>query len=306
MRKPMLPVAGLIEHMQAKNITFNVMSVDAAQNYLDKNNNYFKLTSYRKNYPKYNSGNRSGQYICLDFAYLIELARIDVQLRKVILGMCLDIEHFLKVKLIKGIEDDPNQDGYTIVADFLKTDEGQYAFKQIGQKLNNPYCGDLIRAYQTSMPVWAFVEVISFGSLLKFAKYVSENTTWHMPVDEISLDKVRQIRNAAAHNNCIINDLNAKPNAKSPPWHITEFVTRCGLNKNTREKKMSNPRFAQMMHMLYVFDKVVQSENSRNQSLCILKQLVNVRMLEHKEYFAKNDMITSTYNAFREVVNAIS
>lgn len=45
MRKPMLPVAGFIGHMQEKNITFNVMTLEAAQNYLDKNNNYFKLTS---------------------------------------------------------------------------------------------------------------------------------------------------------------------------------------------------------------------------------------------------------------------
>lgn len=119
MRKPMLPVAGLIGHMQEKNITFNVMTLEAAQNYLDKNNNYFKLTSYRKNYSKFNSGIRKGQYENLDFAFLIELARIDVLLRKAILGMCLDIEHFLKVKLIKGVEDEPEEDGYTIVECFL-------------------------------------------------------------------------------------------------------------------------------------------------------------------------------------------
>ena len=125
MRKPMLSVDQLISHMQSKNITFAVMDVDDVKAYLGKNNNYFKLSSYRKNYSKYTSGERAGQYENLDFAYLIELARIDVQLRKVILGMCLDIEHFLKVGLIKGIEDDTNQDGYTIVEDFLKSSDGQ-------------------------------------------------------------------------------------------------------------------------------------------------------------------------------------
>ena len=101
MRKPMLSVTGLIEHMQSKNITFNIMTLDGAKEYLEKNNNYFKLTSYRKNYSKFTSGKYEGQYENLDFAFLIELARIDVLLRKTILGMCLDIEHFLKVKLIK-------------------------------------------------------------------------------------------------------------------------------------------------------------------------------------------------------------
>ena len=78
MRKPMLSVTGLIEHMQSKNITFNIMTVDWAKEYLEKNNNYFKLTSYRKNYSKFTSGKCEGQYENLDFAFLIELARIDV------------------------------------------------------------------------------------------------------------------------------------------------------------------------------------------------------------------------------------
>lgn len=306
MRKPMLSVTGLIEHMQSKNITFNIMTVDGAKEYLEKNNNYFKLTSYRKNYSKFTSGKCEGQYENLDFAFLIELARIDVLLRKTILGMCLDIEHFLKVKLIKGVEDDPEQDGYTIVEGFLKTEAGQQANRSIIRKNNNPYCGDLIKAYQDEMPIWAFVEVISFGSLLSLAKYAAATTTWEMPVDYISLDKVRQIRNAAAHNNCIINDLNTKQNAGTPPRHITEFVADCGLSKTVRGKKMSNQRFAQMMHMLYVYDKIVQSENSRNQSLAALKKLVNERMLEHKDYFESNSVIKSTYMAFRTVVNHLA
>ena len=127
-----------------------------------------------------------------------------------------------------------------------------------------------------------------------------------MPVDYISLDKVRQIRNAAAHNNCIINDLNAKQNGSTPPKHIMEFVANCGLGKEVRRKKMSNQRFAQIMHMLYVYDRIVQSENSRNQSLSALKNLVNERMLEHRDYFESNSVIKSTYIAFRTVVNHLA
>ena len=306
MRKPMLPVDQLILHMQSKNITFSVMDVDDVKAYLDKNNNYFKLSSYRKNFSKYTSGERAGQYEELDFAYLIELARIDVQLRKVILGMCLDIEHFLKVKLIKGIEDDTDQDGYTIVKRFLKSSSGQHIVDSIEQKKNNPYCGDLISAYQSDMPVWAFVEVISFGNLLKFAEFVTKNTTWSLPVDYIALDKVRQLRNAAAHNNCIINDLHAKATSRTPPSYITRFVSHCGVSKNVRAKKMSNPRFAQIVYMLYVYDSLVQSDNSRKQSLSMIKKLVNVRMKEHKDYFKRNTVITSTYEAFSKIVNSLT
>lgn len=35
-----------------------------------KNNNYFKLRAYRKNFEKYVGGAKNGQYINLDFAML--------------------------------------------------------------------------------------------------------------------------------------------------------------------------------------------------------------------------------------------
>lgn len=100
--------------------------------YLSKNNNYFKLSSFRKNYDKYTDGVNKGKYINLDFAYLIELARIDVEVRHILLKMCLDIEHFIKVSLITAVEANLGgpygEDGYKIVTDFI-LDAGTNSFK---------------------------------------------------------------------------------------------------------------------------------------------------------------------------------
>ena len=134
--KPMLCVEDLIEHSKSKGIVFNIISESDAEKYLDKNNNYFKLTSYRKNYAKITSGSNQGKYAHLDFAHLIELARLDVEIRHLLLKMCLDIEHFLKVSLIKAVEDNfragTGEDGYRIVVDFL-TDTGTPDF---GERAN--------------------------------------------------------------------------------------------------------------------------------------------------------------------------
>ena len=100
-------------------VEFKHMTEADAKDYLHKNNNYFKLTSYRKNYTKYTTGAYLGMYEHLDFAYLVELARIDVSLRQVILAMCLDIEHFLKVQLISAIEQASNEDGYSIIQEYI-------------------------------------------------------------------------------------------------------------------------------------------------------------------------------------------
>ena len=64
----------------------------------------------------------------MDFAYLIELARIDVEVRHILLKMCLDIEHFLKVSLINAVENNlqagNGEDGYKIVTDFITDTSG--------------------------------------------------------------------------------------------------------------------------------------------------------------------------------------
>ena len=97
MKKPMLKVNDLITYMKTKGIKFDICNEQDAERHLIGHNNYFKLTSYRKNYTKYTSGSNKGKYENLEFAYLVELARLDVEIRSLLLNISLDIEHFLKL-----------------------------------------------------------------------------------------------------------------------------------------------------------------------------------------------------------------
>ena len=67
-------------------------------------NNYLRTASYRKNYQKYRNGIHKGKYIDLDFSYLQELSTTDMHFRFIVSKMCLDIEHDLKVKMLKDIK----------------------------------------------------------------------------------------------------------------------------------------------------------------------------------------------------------
>ena len=325
--KPMLGVDGLIAHSKEKGITFEIISEDEAKDYLGRNNNYFKLSSYRKNYTKFPSGPRKDQYRDLDFAYLIELARIDVEARHILLKMCLDIEHFLKVSLIKAVENNLQagigEDGYKIVTDFI-TDTSGVNFEErakniskrsgaisrkIGQNTKNPYCEGLMKKYRGEMPIWVFVEVISFGDLEDLIAFYAAESGWESPIDGKSLDRVRQIRNAAAHNNCIINDLRpeeaSERNVSRTPRFITDFVCRAGIGENMRKKKLANRRINQIVHLLYVYDKVVTSENTRNTRLTELYDLLHTRMSMHKDYFAGNGLLTSTHEFFVKLTDSL-
>ena len=52
-KKPKLSIDNQILHLQSKGIKFNEMSVAEAKEYLSENNNFFKISAYRKNYPKH-------------------------------------------------------------------------------------------------------------------------------------------------------------------------------------------------------------------------------------------------------------
>lgn len=238
--------------------------------------------------------------------------------------MCLDIEHFLKVMLIKAVENNSTkgtgEDGYKIVTDFI-FDTHQTSLKErtsvsskrvssvsrkISQNTQNPYCKGLIDSYSDEMPIWAFVELISFGDLEDLIEYYSNLTDWKAPIDNKSLDRVRQIRNAAAHNNCIINDLRSTNQNSKTPKFITDFVSKANVSSNSRKKKLSNKRINQIVHLLYIYDKVVKSENTRKIRLDELNKLMNERIVQHREYFSTNSLLTSTYDFFKKIIDKIS
>ena len=112
--KKLLSVDHLIEHMKQKGIKFVEMTEDSARDFLSYNNYYMKLASYKCNYEKCLEGKREGQYKNLDFAYLKELSTIDMHLRYIIIEMCLDIEHAIKVRILEDVTNNPDEDGYNV------------------------------------------------------------------------------------------------------------------------------------------------------------------------------------------------
>ena len=93
MMKDKLTVEQQIQHMRAKGIQFNIVSEEEAMGYLAKNTYYFKIKAYAKNYDKYRTTEKVGQYVNLEFAYLKDLAIIDMLLRHFILVTSVDLEH---------------------------------------------------------------------------------------------------------------------------------------------------------------------------------------------------------------------
>ena len=146
--KPKQSAQQLIAKMKKeKGILFKYTSDAEAENYLININNYLRTAAYRKNYQKYTNGINKGKYICLDFAYLQELSTIDMHFRFIVSKMCLDIEHDLKVKLLKDVEQDSSTDGYDIVNNFLS--QNSYIIGKLEANSASPFTSDLIHKYFT-------------------------------------------------------------------------------------------------------------------------------------------------------------
>ncbi len=317
-RKKLLKSDDLIEHMAQRGISFEEMSKEEARVFLLENNNYFKLTSYRKNFLKYDAGENQGKYIGLDFAYLVDLSTIDMYLRNFFLRITLDIEHYIKVNLLVEIEENARENGYNIVAEYIKSKQDGVNNKvifDIRKNSGSPYCGELLTKHGISrktneihdFPVWAFVEVISFGTLRDFFQFYYH---YYEKKDKDNIGyllwTVNQLRNAVAHNNCIISNLYPIHPSNIRKFNIdnrvSNFLTNLGVGKTMKKSKMKNPRLNQMITTLFVFDKVVTSDRIKKYRYQELHDLVNGRMVYKRHYYKGNETIKTAYE-FIQIVS---
>lgn len=302
--KPILSANEMIEHMKSRGIKFNIISEEEAKIFLKESNYYMKLASYRTNYPKYSTGKRENQYINLEFAYLKELSTLDMHLRYIIMEMCLDIEHYIKVKLLGAIENNPDEDGYDVIRRFIGHDNNTYILKKIKGHKSSEYCKNLIEKYYPYFPAWVFVELISFGDLAYLCAFYEENYGYEI-VNSKFMNSVRDIRNASAHNNCLINRLfDQLDHGKQVDFEITNFVKEVsGIKSDTRGKNLNYRVTYNFITLIYVYNEVVTSKGARQYRYNELKDFFNNRARRNAEYFKSNSKIVGIYNFVKNVVD---
>lgn len=79
------------------NIFFNIIDIEKVNEIFRKNNYFFKLVYFWKNFEKKNGG------YFIEFVYLLDLVIIDMKLRYIMLYLILDIEYSLKCLVLKLI-----------------------------------------------------------------------------------------------------------------------------------------------------------------------------------------------------------
>lgn len=307
--KPLLSTDELIAHMKEKGITFNIVSEKEAKDFLSGHNYYLKLASYRFNYTKYGKGHpKEGKYQELDFGCLKELSTIDMYLRYHVIEMCLDIEHAIKVNLIDAVTNNPAENGYDIVKSYLSEEDPNFnILKSIRRHKSGEYCKDLISKYYPFFPVWVLVELISFGDLLHLTKFYDTKYGTQILMDHKFMNTIRDLRNAAAHSNCLMNTLtDTLQETKQPDSRITLFVKNLGgVSKYRREKYMHRSFSYDMVTLLYVYDHYMPN-NAKQHRYEELSNFMHGRVIKHREYFTNNGKISGIYDFLKDIIDKLA
>ncbi len=314
--RAMMKISEMVPYLKTKNIKFELISEDKAEKYLRDNNNYYNVTSYKNNFEKYMiDGVFVNKYIDLDFAYLKDLAIIDHRVRLLYFKMIIDIEHYLKIRILNLIENIEDEDGYRIVNLYLEKDFNDEKFPKkvhnsIFKKVGSEYYQKIFSKYDIdkdkkleNIPVWEFLEIITFGELVNFYEFFSKEYQLKKEIKNIFiLREIVKLRNAVAHNSCVLCDLDKKDNEYAPDFKIVNYLNSCGIGKETRDNKLSNSRIKQMTYTLYMFNEIVTSEGVKRNVITDLNELFYERIILHKEYYNNNELLKSIYSYFDKII----
>ncbi len=318
--KPKQTAKQLILKMKEKGITFKYITEEEAAEYLTDRNNYLRTAAYRKNYQKHTKGKNIGKYISLDFSFLQEMSTIDMHFRFIVSKMCLDIEHALKVQVLKDIENDSSTNGYDIVKTFLE--KNTYIISKLEATSSSPFTSDLICKYFTikkvdnvekcrkenkivfydDCPAWVLLEMLTFGDFIKFYDFYY-SAKEQRKVSSSVINLVKSLRNGVAHNNCILADL--AHGTSNAPGEIKNIIGKIqSVNSKQRKKKLSCRPMLEFVALLYTYDLVV-SDKVKYYRIKELKMLFFTRMRQKKGFFKNNELIKSNYEFACKVIDAI-
>lgn len=303
MEHPKLSLPKQIENLKKKGVTFEICNESDARRFLENHNYYYKLKAYTHNYDKYKDEDRKGQYINLDFAYLVDLSTIDSRLRKVVLNMTLDLEHFLRVNMLSHFNK-VDEDGYEII-DQLFEMHPEYK-DEIEKKYNTSTCRGIIEKYGEHWAIWSVVELMSFGQFIELYKlFYSRNAFREVSVD--LLFPVKMIRNAAAHNNCLINQMRSPYSREiNPTFEIKRKVGQLmpQKSKGVIERKLKHPTVHDFAALMLLYFEIVP-EPTRSRGFKEVKELFEQRMRRHGDYYQKEQVLLSNYEFCCSIINSI-
>ena len=129
------------------------------------------------------------------------------------------------------------------------------------------------------------------------------------------LQSIKFLRNAAAHSNCLLSSI-VKPKGEKKfkkTMQLTNALAKAQkeISTHARSKYMAYPIFHDFVALLFVYNDLLKEVANRNMRTRAMDELTHFfcdedgRVLIHKEFFAKNQVITEAYRFIANVIQYI-
>ncbi len=307
---PLLSIEEQIAQLKQQGVTFDLCPEDEAKAYLSDRTYYFKLRSYRTLFAKRVGGKRDGQYIGLDFGHLQALASLDRDLRYALLPLTLDVEHAARTKLMHNVTERPEEDGYSICADYMASlshDERRRRKGDVGMLRKDIYCSGLLDKYGSDpekMPVWVLLELFSFGSFIDLYLFCGNRWGDTAMLDEhYYLRQAKSVRNACAHSSNMVNGFWIRDDEININPVIGVALSKTGLSHRVRTSKMKNPRLKQIATLMYLHTRLVTEGTGRVRAVADMQTLKS-RMESSQKLFSNNDAVRSSIDFLSTLIDS--
>jgi abortive infection bacteriophage resistance protein len=152
------------------------------------------------------------------------------------------------------------------------------------------------------MPYWCLMELMSFGPLINFYKACfkkhglidsSEEVIVCKQINNL-LRRVQTLRNAAAHDECLLNNLSSYMKSKSGTGVKKMLIAREQIEGSIVDSVSSVSVAMDLAALLLCYDIVVPEGDGRNKTAHGLEMFVE-RSKANREWFSKNYSIKSFF-----------
>lgn len=299
MDKPIYRFNDMIDYFERKGITYDTPK-NEVESFLSKNNYFYKLISYRKNFPK----NNKKQYTNLSFELLCDLSSLDMQLRYLLMKMSLDLEHRIKTVILAEITNNPLEDGYSIIDTFIATSKDPTKTKKqlLGYAKYSKYNSALFTKYEKHPPIWVAFETMSFGTLVDFIEfYLKRNPNSQYQYLQNNLYYIKNIRNTAAHSSALLNDIVGEQEFFANNTLVTKFVYQKIPNKVSAKKKLNNLRIHDMTVLYIVYERLMPISRTKSERKKEMYRFL-IRARKHAQIYVKHNQLHSIYSFFIKLI----
>lgn len=294
-KKPKSTIDQQILILEDKGILFNEISKEKAKQFLEENNYYYRLASFRKNFKK---DTLKGYNI--DFNVLVDLSSIDLYLREFLFSLCLDVEHAAKTIFMTDLTYNNMENGYDIVDDFSKQNT-EYFNKLKKRFEKNQYLSDMFHK-RNIMSVWVLLEIADFGAFtILLDQYLEKYSLSNANLNTINknIRYVKNIRNACAHNNIfLINLFHHESNFIKYPTQLSSTICKkIGYSDLYRHYNKTHD----LLILTYFHNRFCSK--SLNQRRYIEGQRVIKRFLRNNNDIEKSEQLNNFIKFFKTFVD---